>query len=182
MFYRKSFRVFGALEEEMVAQDAVDDDLQEQNLEVMGQAEGEEEAEDLPNMFTYIVDDAVTPNDGEFVPVYPPGSAERRNGRYKLPPQARCAAHTLNLVAGDDLKKESHSFDPCFKSALEKAQKIWTHHSHSDGFKAAVKKLCGRRLKTPVPTRWNSLYDSVCVLNTILKDHDLRYTCILIYS
>jgi hypothetical protein len=34
--------------------------------------------------------------------------------------------------------------------------------------------LVGKKLKTPVPTRWNSTYDSVRVMNKILKEPEAR--------
>ena len=34
--------------------------------------------------------------------------------------------------------------------------------------------LVGRKLKTPVQTRWNSTFDSVSVMNKILKEPEAR--------
>ncbi len=91
---------------------------------------------------------------------------------YKLPGHARCAAHTLNLIASSDVDKvkASPDFDANHGPALQKASKIWQHHQRSDMFAAAVKALAGHRLKLPVVTRWNSTFDSLQVLNRILTD------------
>lgn len=88
-----------------------------------------------------------------------------------LPTHMRCAAHTLNLVATKDadmaLKNDS-VFKKAFRAVMAKAQALWNIQNRStvaaDTIYAAIK----RRLVVPNATRWNSVYDSVGILNTML--------------
>ena len=98
---------------------------------------------------------------------------------YSLPPHARCAAHTLNLVASVDIERARvnqtgvNAFPKEFTTATVKAMRIWQLHARSDAFKAKIKKIVGTRLKVPVVTRWNSTYDSLKCINHILSNNQL---------
>lgn len=98
---------------------------------------------------------------------------------YSLPPHARCAAHTLNLVASVDIERArvnqtgALAFPKEFTTATVKAMRIWQLHARSDAFKAKIKKIVGTRLKVPVVTRWNSTYDSLKCINHILSNNQL---------
>jgi hypothetical protein len=117
---------------------AVDDDIQESDMEEMSQQPGR------ASIFKFQVDDAVAEGDG-LVPepllecLVPEQGF--KDGQYSLPSHARCAAHTLNLIGGEDVNKQKHKYHPIYTSALDKVTSIWTYHSHSDKFRMTVKKV-----------------------------------------
>ena len=171
--FRKSFEIFGR-KSDLLSTLCVDDEVQEMSTVPMSQM-----ATTSRPMFRVTVEDAITDGeaeDEEFLPLFGPllpGHSDI-DGRYQLPPQARCAAHTLNLIATVDLKASSHLFDPVYESTLDKLQVLWNYHSNSDKFRQEVKRAVGVKLKTPVPTRWNSLFDAVKVINKILAEPDVK--------
>jgi len=61
--------------------------------------------------------------------------------RYNLPKHARCAAHTLNLIASADVMKAKPGFNTILNGALEKCGTIWSQHATSQNFRNAVKKV-----------------------------------------
>jgi hypothetical protein len=170
--FAKAFRVFGRTTETTSA-DVEDDVVGEKQLAAMP----------VKSIYTVEIEDAILPEGeeeedvGQFVALEDllPTTADMddpERNPYKLPGHARCAAHTLNLIASSDVDKvkASPDFDANHGPALQKASKIWQHHQRSDMFAAAVKALAGHRLKLPVVTRWNSTFDSLQVLNRILTD------------
>jgi hypothetical protein len=74
----------------------------------------------------------------------------------------RCAAHTLNLVASEDSLEALH--DPDYKRVSRRAggklQALWNKQGRSSLFAEIVKDQCGKMLKSPNATRWNSYYDA----------------------
>ena len=79
----------------------------------------------------------------------------------KLPPHARCAAHTLSLICVTDIKSVSGKLH---RSALAKSQGIWNKISPSTKASESVKEICGKALPHPIVTRWNSLWDYLVAL------------------
>ena len=61
--------------------------------------------------------------------------------RYNLPKHARCAAHTLNLIASADVMKAKPGFNTILNGALEKCGTIWSQHATSQNFRNVVKKV-----------------------------------------
>jgi hypothetical protein len=61
--------------------------------------------------------------------------------RYNLPKHARCAAHTLNLIASADVNKAKSGFNTILKEALERCGSIWSLHATSHNFRNDVKKV-----------------------------------------
>jgi hypothetical protein len=61
--------------------------------------------------------------------------------RYNLPKHARCAAHTLNLIASADVNKAKSGFSTILKEALERCGSIWSLHATSHNFRNDVKKV-----------------------------------------
>ncbi|KAG0721816.1 hypothetical protein GWK47_045672 [Chionoecetes opilio] len=96
----------------------------------------------------------------------------------KLPTQRRCAAHTLNLLATTDVSKvvgwnygTGRQARQPFTKAAAKAQGLWNLHNRSSVVANKIRDVVGRKLNTPCPTRWNTLYDATeCLLKTALKD------------
>ncbi|CAG9788837.1 unnamed protein product [Diatraea saccharalis] len=88
-----------------------------------------------------------------------------------LPIHMRCAAHTFNLVASKDVDAalQITVFKTPYRSALAKARTLWNQQSRSTVAADSIHAELGRRLVLPNTTRWNSLYDAIVVLNSILE-------------
>jgi hypothetical protein len=63
------------------------------------------------------------------------------HAKYNLPKHARCAAHTLNLIASADVNKAKPGFNIILNGALEKCGSIWSLHATSQNFRNVVKKV-----------------------------------------
>lgn len=90
-----------------------------------------------------------------------------------LPPHHPCAAHTLSLIAITDSQnalKDNAAFKRIHNSTLSKCSAIWNATSRSLKNCEAVDGIVGQRLIKLCPTRWNLLYDSLTVLQTIRAD------------
>ena len=61
--------------------------------------------------------------------------------RYNLPKHARCAAHTMNLIAAADVNKAKSGFNTILTDALEMCGSIWSLHSTSHNFRNDVQKV-----------------------------------------
>jgi hypothetical protein len=97
------------------------------------------------------------------------GSEE--GGLYNLPEHLRCAAHTLNLVAGPDVKNVLEN-EPLHKSAIDqKANDLWKKQRASTNAMDIITKKMKRRLVrvTPGQTRWNSKFDALVCLTELME-------------
>ena len=72
------------------------------------------------------------------------------HAKYNLPKHARCAAHTMNLIASADVNKAKSGFNTILNEALETCGTIWSLHATSHNFRNEVKKV---RKFFPVITR-----------------------------
>ena len=136
--------------------DSIADDLSEANdvdgVESLGdeqeqeqEEEGEEEAED-----------EMEEDEEEELPT--------------LPPHVRCACHTLQLVATTDIKNAlSGQLQKTSVQTFAKLSALWNKQNRSSTAADAISDALGRLLVTPGETRWNSYYDALSVVNTILK-------------
>ncbi len=89
---------------------------------------------------------------------------------FELPPHHPCSSHTLSLVAVSDSQKalkDNATFKKLHNAAMGKCSALWNSSSRSIKNCEAIEKIVHRRLVKPCPTRWNSLYDSMVVLNEI---------------
>ncbi|KAF2890346.1 hypothetical protein ILUMI_15827, partial [Ignelater luminosus] len=84
-----------------------------------------------------------------------------------LPPHHRCACHTLHLIATKDAEKAiiNARYKQIFRSTLAKCHKLWAKQNQSTQAADKIKDMLGAYLKTPVVTRWNSLYDAMLQIN-----------------
>ncbi|XP_067210351.1 zinc finger BED domain-containing protein 4-like isoform X2 [Linepithema humile] len=90
-----------------------------------------------------------------------------------LPPHHRCVSHTLNLVAVKDSEKAIDSnvlYKKLYRLTFAKLTKLWNKQNQSTQVADKIKEICGVYLKTPVITRWNSTFDSILQLVTLLKN------------
>lgn len=88
-----------------------------------------------------------------------------------LPVHMRCAAHTFNLIASkdSDAALQTSIFKTPYRAAMAKAHAIWNLQSRSTVASDSIESELGRKLVLPNTTRWNSTYDALVVLNTILE-------------
>ncbi|KAM4724785.1 uncharacterized protein FYW61_013082 [Anableps anableps] len=89
----------------------------------------------------------------------------------KLPVHMKCAAHNFNLVASVDASEalDSALFKSAYRKAMSNARELWNLHNRSTVAADGIFDVLKRRLVVPNNTRWNSTYDSVVVLNSLLE-------------
>lgn len=104
---------------------------------------------------------------------------QEKESDIELPFHHCCASHTLSLIATTDVGnycKTDKEFSKMYHPTLAKCFGIWNllKRSSSKANEAAVD-IVGKNLRTPCPTRWNSLYDSIIDLLKIdqIKINDL---------
>uniref|UniRef100_A0ABM5FHD7 Uncharacterized protein isoform X3 n=1 Tax=Pogona vitticeps TaxID=103695 RepID=A0ABM5FHD7_9SAUR len=99
------------------------------------------------------------------------------DGSLCLPPHRRCASHTLNLVATQDIQamiSDSSRNSPLgafrkhFLSLMDKCSQLWSRQNQSIQFAEYIHEQCGTYLKVPDKTRWNSTFDALKQLNEFL--------------
>ena len=99
----------------------------------------------VQDVFVLNVEDAfpMTVNDEPAEPIQLHDALEEEDEdlRYNLPKHARCAAHTLNLIASADVIKVKSGFNTILTGGLEKRGTIWSQHSTSPNLRNAVKKV-----------------------------------------
>ncbi|XP_042306362.1 uncharacterized protein LOC121921827 isoform X2 [Sceloporus undulatus] len=154
--FAKAFRVFKAKEPTDAADTSADDDDDDQ-----------EEAE------------------VDFVPISEIlETGNRQQGEsvdtedFGLPPHQRCASHTLNLVATEDIQamvsdsppnSPLGSFRKLFCSFMGKCSKLWSKQSQSAQIAEYIYEQCGVYLKIPSKARWGSTFDALKQLNELLS-------------
>lgn len=98
----------------------------------------------------------------------------------RLPPHQRCAAHTLNLIAITDAARANRDteYGRISEGVFKKCNNLWNKQGQSVRSADIVHSLCGRYLIRPVPTRWNSLHDSLeCILRLVEEGKDIEALC-----
>jgi hypothetical protein len=93
---------------------------------------------------------------------------EDNEAEFYLPPHQRCLSHTLSLIATTDVKSSNFKgeFKKVYTSAFAKCFGLWNLISRSTKAADVVEKHTKNAFLAPVPTRWNSLYDSLESLQT----------------
>jgi hypothetical protein len=124
-------------------------------IQVLPEPDPEEDAiaEDIESMSQEAVQDLVVLNvedafirtvNDEPVPIQlhdALAEEDEVNLRYNLPKHARCAAHTLNLIASADVNKVKSGFNTILIQVLEKCGALWNQHSTSHHLRNAVKQV-----------------------------------------
>lgn len=91
---------------------------------------------------------------------------------YQLPPNQRCAAHSLNLISTVDAEKaeENPTYKRLSRSTFSKCQALRNKSSRSSRAAEIVEDECRLVLLKPNATRWNSILMAVERLNRIVKE------------
>lgn len=81
----------------------------------------------------------------------------------ELPPQMRCASHTLSLLATTDAKKalSDNTYCKAHQTAFKKLNALWVKVSRSTKSSDEVGLILDTKFTIPIITRWNSTYDAV---------------------
>jgi len=89
-----------------------------------------------------------------------------------LPPHQRCAAHTSNLIATNEVDKAASNgpFRKVYRSAVGKCASIWNKAQRSTVSAEAVQEIANMRVTVPCVTRWNSEYDTISKLTGLRED------------
>lgn len=116
--------------------------------------------------------------------------SESNNEQIFLPRHGRCGSHSICLIMTSDIKvkkqksqdkttrkrKEMTAMETEFKNfrdatldpVLAKCQELFNKQQKSSKAADLVHSYLNRYLVTPSPTRWNSLFDSIVVLSSLL--------------
>ena len=136
-----SFKLFGqptiqVLDAPNPEEDAIREELQSMSQQAHQQDMFVIEVEDA---FPMTVADEPAPE-----PIQLHDALEREaegHAKYNLPKHARCAAHTMNLIASADVNKAKSGFNEILTDALEMCGSIWTLHATSHNFRTDVQKV-----------------------------------------
>jgi len=88
---------------------------------------------------------------------------------YKLPQHWRCACHSLNLVASNDASKLTDAVKRISTQTFAKLQGLWNKQNRSALASDKIRSALGSLLITPGETRWNSTYDSIVKIDSLLS-------------
>ncbi|KAF2887752.1 hypothetical protein ILUMI_18421 [Ignelater luminosus] len=119
-------------------------------------------------------------NDEEFIELTSLLEGDDYSTEIILPPHHRCACHTLHLIDTKDAEKVmiNARYKQIFRSTFAKCHKLWAKQNQSTQAADKIKDMLGAYLKTPVVTRWNSLYDAMLQINNhITHVSDSINTC-----
>jgi hypothetical protein len=87
-----------------------------------------------------------------------------------LPPHHPCSSHTFSLLAVTDISKilaENTALKRIHNSTMAKCSSLWNSAGRSLKSYEALERIAHRTLVRPCPTRWNSLYDALKVLQSL---------------
>ena len=94
-------------------------------------------------------------------------AGENDQPHFSLPPQQKCAAHTMSLISINALKNAEmdNTFKKLNRSMMGKVTALWNKVSRSPAASERAFNILKRHFVSPCPTRWNSLYDSLQFIN-----------------
>lgn len=78
-----------------------------------------------------------------------------------LPRHKTCTSHALNLLATIKALDSDAIFKRLYRAALAKCTSVWNLTHRSSKASDEVKQITSKAIMAPVPTRWNSQYDSI---------------------
>ncbi|XP_047132369.1 zinc finger BED domain-containing protein 4-like [Hydra vulgaris] len=92
----------------------------------------------------------------------------------QLPQHFRCASHTLDLIAKDDVEKmvqnSPSNFKKLYRKAMGKCSSLWSKQNMSNRVAEKIHNTLDVYLRTPNKTRWNCIYDSLLQIKNIFSD------------
>ncbi|KAJ7303362.1 hypothetical protein JRQ81_012307 [Phrynocephalus forsythii] len=100
-----------------------------------------------------------------------------------LPPHQRCASHTLNLVATQDVEallavasqgSPLGPFKKHFSSLMAKCTKLWATLERCKATAESIHEQCGMYLKVPARARWTSVFEALKQLSDLLSAVPLK--------
>ena len=136
-----SFKLFGQPTIQVLDAPNPEEDAIREELQSMSQQA------DQQDMFVLEVEDAfpmTVADEPAAEPIQLHDALEREakgHAKYNLPKHARCAAHTMNLIAAADVNKAKSGFNEILTDALEMCGSIWSLHSTSHNFRTDVQKV-----------------------------------------
>lgn len=92
---------------------------------------------------------------------------------FRLPPHMKCSCHLLNLVATNDIGKMDGKLKTVSVQTMSKLTSLWNKQNRSVNAAETIKDALGTLLVTPGATRWNSIFDAIEKIQTILADREL---------
>jgi len=78
-----------------------------------------------------------------------------------LPPHITCCAHSINLIATNDISTvEDNKYSKISESTFQKLSSFWNLSSRSTVASDKVLEISGCKFPVPIMTRWNLLFDA----------------------
>lgn len=91
---------------------------------------------------------------------------------YSLPPHRRCAAHTLNLIATNDVYKNLSTGLDNLKASTERVlRKLWSNQNRSAKAADAIREHVKKLFVVHNATRWNSFFNAVDRVKYFINKH-----------
>lgn len=103
---------------------------------------------------------------------------EEEDEHFFLPQHQRCAAHTLNLIATNEVHKAGGSGPSrkLYRSAMAKCSSIWNKAHRSSLAAEAIQDIAKMQLIVPSVTRWSSEFRAIAKVVGLSEDQ-LRDIC-----
>nr|XP_020633791.1 uncharacterized protein LOC110070446 [Pogona vitticeps] len=171
----KAFRVFEAKEESEAADASASEEEEEEDDDDEENGDPNKEEEEAEVKFVPISE------------ILDGGDRDREGAadakELSLPPHRRCASHTLNLVATQDVEamlaeasKDSPlgPFKKHFCSLMGKCGELWATLDRSKPMAESIHEQCGMYLKIPVKTRWTTVFEALKQLSDLLSAVPLK--------
>ena len=131
-----SFKLFGQPTIQVLDAPNPEEDAIREELQSMSQQA------DKQDMFVLEVEDAFPMTVADSPPEPAPEPIQLHDVvKYNLPKHARCAAHTMNLIAAADVNKAKSGFNEILTDALEMCGSIWSLHSTSHNFRNDIQNV-----------------------------------------
>ena len=133
----------------------------------------EDDSDDVELMEFHAIDELLIPPNGSASTTFNTTStANEEQVVYKLPPHRRCACHTLNLIPTNDVSTPKLANSAMKRISIQtfaKLSALWNKQNRSTQAAETILANLGTLFVTPVETRWNSYYDSVARVQSVLS-------------
>jgi hypothetical protein len=97
---------------------------------------------------------------------------EEEAAQYSLPPHQRCACHTMNLIATQDIATADSdaAYKKIQRATFAKCQALWNKQSRSTLAAEDVDEVFDKRLIVPNQTRWNSTFMAMERMDNLINE------------